>query len=241
MTNVISNRARFATRTGSISYVAFPSLKKPEIDDVAKWYLEGTSGLYYDGQDLKSNQNGFKLYTINDDKYWEWDQSSWKNEDIPETDTIQRNIVDNTKVFTYTVDAIVTATDSGKFASVNPNSIFSVLYDTKSIKSKTLTLQSISYNYLGKDYVHTLGSDFSLSTRNYKSTSGVVFDFTKPLYAGMPNDTSVQLSNVNTESGVQFASPLSAISIFYSRNSQSRCQQILIIFAVYFHNLLFWL
>jgi len=240
LTPSTTTNTTFVTKTESLTYNAFPSLQKPEIEDVAQWYLEGTSGVYYDGQNLKSNQNGFKLFTINDEKYWTWNGSSWSQDNIPQTDTIQRNIVSSPKTFTYTVDAVVAATDSGSFSSINPNSIFSVLYDTNSVKSKILTFQNISYNYLGKEYVDTLGAGFSLSTSQYKATSGVVFDFTKPLYVGIPSNTSVTLSNVVTENGVQFASPLSAISIFYSRNSQSGCQQLLDVFIIHFCNLLFW-
>lgn len=223
---------------------------KPEIEDVAKWYIEGDSSLYYDGQNLKSNQNGKLIFTINDEKYWEWSGSSWsqqtvsadeKNPDGSPVNTIDRRITNSAKTFTYTVDAVVNAIDEGEFESINPNKIETFNYDTNSIKTKDLTFQNIAYSYLGKDYLDTLGSNFSLSTSNHRTSSGVVFDFSKPTFVGVKDNSSVTLSNVVTENGVNFASPLSAISINYSRTTKSRRCQLRIFLSYNFSGFLFGL
>lgn len=204
----------FDSISGSQTYTVFPSIYKPEIDEIASFYLDGSSSLYYDGNILKSNESGFLLYTFDDDEYWEWNGSGWDN--IEPGDSVVKQIRDYSTTLTFTIDAIASVVDSGKFDNLNSVTDFPVLYDTQEIKSRSLTFQNISYNYLGKAYQDSLNSTFSLNTSEYSADSGVKFDFTSPLYVDIASESAVTLSNVKTESGADFADPLSAISIIYS-------------------------
>ena len=73
--------------SASGTYIAMPSISKPSSDELAKYYLESSDELYYDGDELKSNESGFLLYTIDDAEFWEWDGSDWENK----TDYIEQN------------------------------------------------------------------------------------------------------------------------------------------------------
>ena len=200
----------------SQQYTAFPSLIKPELNAVAEYYLKGTSALYYDGNNLKSNTNPFYLYTIDDDEFWEWNGSTWNNVE-PEDGNVDVVIKDESATLTFDVDAVVTALDSGKFNNLNSTKPISTIYDTQSIKSKSVTFNKIYYNYLEKQYEETFDSSINIKTSSYKSEASTVeFDLTKPIFVNLSNNQSVTIENVVTETGSSFDDPLSAISISYS-------------------------
>ena len=203
----------------SQQYTAFPSLIKPESAELAEYYLKGTSDLYYDGNNLKSNKNPFYLYTIDDDEFWEWNGSTWNNID-PEGSNVDIVIKDESDTLTSDVDAVVTALDSGQFNDLNPTQSNTVLYDTQTIKSKTISFNKIYYQYLGKQYEETLSSSINISTTSYKSPlSGVEFNFTKPIFVNIANESSVTLEDTTTEAGTDFDNPSSAILVNYSGTS----------------------
>ena len=202
------------TIPSSQTYVVFPSIEEPEVEEIADFYLDGISELYYEGGVLKSNEEGFLLYTLDDDEYWEWNGSSWEN--IEPGDNLTKQIKDYSTTLTFKVNAIASVVDSGKFDNLSSASNFPVQYDTQTIKSKNLSFSSISYQYLGKSYQDTLGSSYSLTNSEYDAASGVDFDLSSPVYVDLESESSVSLSGVKTESGSDFNDPLSAISITYS-------------------------
>jgi peptidoglycan hydrolase-like protein with peptidoglycan-binding domain len=198
------------------TYLAFPSLVKPEIDEIANYYLQGTSSLFYENGFVKSTQNGFLLYTFDDDEYWQWNGSSWEN--IEPGENVTKNIVDRSETLTFTVDAVASVVDSGKFDQLNSSISFPVQYDTQTIKSKNLFFSSLSYSYLGKTYQDVLGTSYSLSSGDYNAASGVRFDLGSPIYVDLTGQSAVSLSQVKTESGSDFSESSSAISIIYSNS-----------------------
>lgn len=203
------------------TYIAMPSIEKPDSDELAKYYLESSSSLYYDGDELKSNQSGFLLYTVDDAEFWEWDGSEWENKtDYIEQNQISLNIQDNSKTLTLDVYGTVNAVDSGIFSNLNATKNFSARYDTSTVKSKTLSFQTISYNYLDKNYSESV-SNYGLSSGSFETSAEVEFDLSNPYYVDLNNSSSVALSSVTTEGGAAFSSPLSAISIAYSQSQNT--------------------
>jgi hypothetical protein len=197
----------------SETYNAFPSLTKPEIEDIANYWVENNPKVYYDGNNLKSTQSGYLIFTVDTEKYYSWNGSSWSQ--VTFAESTEKNIKFDTTVVTKIVDAYVNATTSEKFSSLSALKDHTVKYDTNTIKTISLTFGSIVYSYLNKSYTETLSSSTSLSTASFTAGSGVVFDFTKPLYVDLNGSNSVTLNSVTSETGSNVASPLTVLSINY--------------------------
>lgn len=197
----------------SETYNAFPSLTKPEIEDIAQYWIENNPNVYYDGTSLKAKESGYKIFTVDTEKYYSWNGSSWSEESFPEN--TEKNIRFDTTVVTKTVDAYVSAVTSEKFTALSSLKNHTIKYDTNTIKTIPLTFGSLVYSYLNKSYTETLTSSTTLSTSSFTGTSGVVFDFTKPLYVDLNGSNSVTLGTVTSETGANVSSPTTVLSLNY--------------------------
>jgi len=140
----------------SETYNAFPSLTKPEVEDIANYWVENNPKVFYEGTSLKSNQSGYLIYTVDTEKYYSWNGSSWS--EIAFAETTEKNIKFDTTVVTKTVDAYVNATTSEKFSNLSALKDHTVKYDTNTIKTIPLNFNSIVYSYLNKSYTDTFVS-----------------------------------------------------------------------------------
>ena len=96
--------------------------------------------VYYDGNSLKSNQSGYLIYTVDTEKYYSWNGSSWS--EVSFAESTEKNIRVDTKVITKTVDAYVQATTAEAFSALSALKNHTVKYDTNTIKineSKLIT------------------------------------------------------------------------------------------------------
>lgn len=197
----------------SETYNAFPSLTKPEIEDIANYWVENNPKVFYEGNNLKSTESGYLIYTVDTEKYYSWNGSSWS--EITFAETTEKNIRFDTTVVTKTVDAYVTATTSEKFTALSALKSHTVKYDTNTVKTIPLTFGSLVYSYLNKAYTESLSSSIGLASSNFTAGSGVVFDFTKPLYVDLNGSNSAALSTVTSETGSNVSSPSSVLSLNY--------------------------
>lgn len=201
------------------TYNAFPSLNKPEIEDIANYWTENNPNVYYDGNTLKSNQSGYLIYTVDTEKYYSWNGSSWS--EVSFSENTEKNIRVDTKVITKTVDAYAEATTAEAFSTLSALKNHTVKYDTNTIKTTTLTFNSLVYNYLNKSYTESLSSSIKLSTANFTASSGVVFNFTKPLYVDLNGSNSASITSLVSETGSNVSSPSSVLSINYLETNPS--------------------
>ena len=148
----------------SETYNAFPSLTKPEVEDIANYWVENNPKVFYEGTSLKSNQSGYLIYTVDTEKYYSWNGSSWS--EIAFAETTEKNIKFDTTVVTKTVDAYVNATTSEKFSNLSALKDHTVKYDTNTIKTISLNFNSIVYSYLNKSYT----DGFVSTTGQYNRT-----------------------------------------------------------------------
>lgn len=163
-----------------LEHEAFPSLTKPEFDEVADFWIKSSVSqdkLSWSGSNLISTLDQHLLYTTLDEKFYVWSNQnqSWtenifsilapkpgENQTAVQINTGVKDTVINivTKNTVITTDVQVNATaylteDIGTLSSLND---YVVDYDIKYLNGKNILLNSFSYNYIGKSYSQTLSS-----------------------------------------------------------------------------------
>ena len=161
---------------------AFPSIDKPEIEELANYWLLDQDGiqdvnLSWSGNKLVSSLDGHLIYTTLTNKFYVWSNASqnWtediisffnptpdENQEINpinlDLDEVERSIVYKDLIQTTDVYISATAYLTENFDNLSSLSEYSVDYNVGYLSGKNVLLDSFSYNYLGKSYSKTLSS-----------------------------------------------------------------------------------
>ena len=159
---------------------AFPSINKPNSEEVANYWIEvgSSSGkLSWSGDQLVSTEDGHLLYTTLDEKYYVWSNSTQQwSENIfliispkagesekyttvnTETKVVQIDVKTQTKLITRDVVVSATAYLTEDIDGISSAKEHNVIYNLPYLNGKNILLNSFSYRYIGKEYSKTLSS-----------------------------------------------------------------------------------
>lgn len=161
---------------------AFPSIDKPEVEELASYWLLDQEGnpdpnLSWSGNKLVSSLNGHLIYTTLTNKFYVWDnaQSKWTEDIVSffnptpderqeinpinlDLDEIERSIVYKDLIQTTDVYVNATAYLTEDFENLSSLSERVVDYSVGYLSGKNVLLNNFSYNYLGKSYSKALSS-----------------------------------------------------------------------------------
>lgn len=194
-----------------------PESSNPEFEgrQIRNYY---SGRLYYDNG-LKAYDFGHKVYVRSNGKYYEWNGSGWTEIILPSNATElseERQIEDYIYNQTKDVDLLVEAISTEYIESLTPTNLFRTSYDTQTIKSKNLVLKKISYTYKDKKYSHDLEPETGLGSGDYTTPqTGVKLKLGEPLGVRIKDKSSVTISSLKSDTGVEISNPLTAISINY--------------------------